>query len=837
MTLVNASRGGLLAALLLAGPLATFAPSFGSDGALAPFWRTPVAAPAAADRSPSPAARLGGSAWSQLTYSPITSRTRCVGLANGGFSLNVGSDECGYWRTDSPIASGFDWSPRGDELGGGVTHIMERYVIIGQTVDRTTVVRQRGAQAPTLHYSDDGGSTWSASTFTTPFEPAQIKRMLIEPNFGNVAYLLAYGYDDNRSEQGWLLARTFTGGASWEEVRFDATASDMDLWSTGTIPGNQMLAVDDGSDVVIEATSDGFDNVSSFYTFSGQGGAGTGVWIAANDVNLNKVWVLAGEALTSYDGNDETYLTDIAEPAPGGICASLSTIDFLMWADGQQVFYSSDGGVSSTALPNSNWSFDAQHVNTVPTNIQCMSAFIFPGAGPGGSVQDRTAARGFIPIERFFISTGAGTYVYAAGDANAMRMTDETMQNLQVWDMATVIGPDRYEFEVGMRDHGEQSFRRNSLPLFPDGAIGSFPNDVGVVATNGQPAGVDPYRFSLFRSGIAIVTGQGEFVGIGLPLGIGSGAFQALVADPSVARRWYYCDTDVKRIDFDPTTNVFTTTSVGPPVSFSAKFGYAVAPSNTLIRYASTLGLGFGAAMARSADGGANWTAHTFSGPVPADDGTGSNARVPILVDPTDPNRVFAAGSGIGVRTTDGTTWTDFFLDLPVGTQVYDLEFQAGDLSRVWAATDRGVFRWNGTTWEDMTPPGSGVPDVPFRTVVADAQQGVMRVGSYGRGIFEYALGGNVSVPGADMNALALAPTQNPMRGRGRLSFSLPVAGRVTLELIDVNGRRVATLDEGQRAAGPHTVAVDARTFGVGVYFARLVSEQGTRTAKLVIAH
>jgi hypothetical protein len=76
---------------------------------------------------------------------------------------------------------------------------------------------------------------------------------------------------------------------------------------------------------------------------------------------------------------------------------------------------------------------------------------------------------------------------------------------------------------------------------------------------------------------------------------------------------------------------------------------------------------------------------------------------------------------------------------------------------------------------------------------------------------------------------LTLRSWPNPARGRIAIRYALPAAARVALEVYDVAGRRVASLESGPRAAGEHQAAWDAGAVarGAGIYFLRL--EAGTR--------
>jgi hypothetical protein len=86
---------------------------------------------------------------------------------------------------------------------------------------------------------------------------------------------------------------------------------------------------------------------------------------------------------------------------------------------------------------------------------------------------------------------------------------------------------------------------------------------------------------------------------------------------------------------------------------------------------------------------------------------------------------------------------------------------------------------------------------------------------------------------------LALArPTPNPTFGIATLGFSLPLAGRARVEVIDAAGRRVAGT-AGEFAAGRHLwrwdgTLVDGSRAHAGLYFVRLTTPFGDRTERLV---
>ena len=93
----------------------------------------------------------------------------------------------------------------------------------------------------------------------------------------------------------------------------------------------------------------------------------------------------------------------------------------------------------------------------------------------------------------------------------------------------------------------------------------------------------------------------------------------------------------------------------------------------------------------------------------------------------------------------------------------------------------------------------------------------------------------------AHSRSLPRARTRSRSRRRSRSSSRRP--GRVSLELFDVNGRRIRTLLQGDRvAAGSHRARWDGcdasgRSVSPGIYFAKLVAPDGERSRKITVLH
>ncbi len=80
----------------------------------------------------------------------------------------------------------------------------------------------------------------------------------------------------------------------------------------------------------------------------------------------------------------------------------------------------------------------------------------------------------------------------------------------------------------------------------------------------------------------------------------------------------------------------------------------------------------------------------------------------------------------------------------------------------------------------------------------------------------------------------------NPFNPRTTISYSMPEAGAVSLQVFNLRGELVKTLVDEVVAAGDHEAVWNGRDNGgagvaSGVYFARLASNQGVLTRKMVL--
>jgi len=83
--------------------------------------------------------------------------------------------------------------------------------------------------------------------------------------------------------------------------------------------------------------------------------------------------------------------------------------------------------------------------------------------------------------------------------------------------------------------------------------------------------------------------------------------------------------------------------------------------------------------------------------------------------------------------------------------------------------------------------------------------------------------------------ALAIAGANPSRDGRLMLSVALPSAAPARLDVVDVNGRRVASREIGSLGPGRHTVDLSASQLPSGIYVAHLSQGSEKRTIRMVV--
>jgi Secretion system C-terminal sorting domain len=292
-----------------------------------------------------------------------------------------------------------------------------------------------------------------------------------------------------------------------------------------------------------------------------------------------------------------------------------------------------------------------------------------------------------------------------------------------------------------------------------------------------------------------------------------------------------------------------------------------------------------------SQDSGVSWV---FNGRLP-----GGSSQTPwsILAHPTIAGTAYAGtpGYGVFVTTDHGGLWQPFtdnatlvvpwspadpWTSVGGGNYVFDLEMNPANDNQMYAATAKGVWRFNDVTsvagtWTRMAAPDSSItlenlttinlhPEV--RSLAFNNAGTTLYMASWGFGVLTTTDFTGTPTPtqiglrGSQVSVVAVSPSgtlfagdatgihqigaasatdvnlgadvpesfalsqnyPNPFNPTTSISFDLPAQTNVTLNVFDVLGRRVAQLANGVFGAGAHAVTMDASGLQSGLYIYRL---------------
>ncbi len=146
-----------------------------------------------------------------------------------------------------------------------------------------------------------------------------------------------------------------------------------------------------------------------------------------------------------------------------------------------------------------------------------------------------------------------------------------------------------------------------------------------------------------------------------------------------------------------------------------------------------------------------------------------------------------------------------------------------------------GSFEWT------VTGPGLGGASTANRRARVAVFDQTGHIGSdQSDATFWLLNAGTLDVPAPAEAQFALGPiTPNPVTGSGHFDFSVARASHVRLSVIDLQGREVAVIAEGNQAAGTHRAQWDGRdargALAAGVYFVRYETPVKTMTSRFAV--
>ncbi|MBI5726227.1 MAG: T9SS type A sorting domain-containing protein [Ignavibacteriales bacterium] len=231
----------------------------------------------------------------------------------------------------------------------------------------------------------------------------------------------------------------------------------------------------------------------------------------------------------------------------------------------------------------------------------------------------------------------------------------------------------------------------------------------------------------------------------------------------------------------------------------------------------------------RSTDAGQNWTRIGLN--------SSASAIRGVFID--NAGNIFALLGGSLFKTTDnGVHWAekknglDFFSKYPIVSNEYNYIYIGSYGGGVLYSSDAGE------TWEHLD--NSGLNQFVLSLATVGSGAGYLYVGT-GMGIYRTARS-IPPLPGSTDDNSSRTPTfdlaqnyPNPFNPVTTIKYTLPISGKVLLQVFTVNGQEVATLVNEEKPSGQHQVGFYAGNLPSGIYFYRIISGMNLKTKKLIV--
>lgn len=209
------------------------------------------------------------------------------------------------------------------------------------------------------------------------------------------------------------------------------------------------------------------------------------------------------------------------------------------------------------------------------------------------------------------------------------------------------------------------------------------------------------------------------------------------------------------------------------------------------------------------------------------------------LIESVNPDN---AGNNVAyIGAEDGIYRTDNFLGSPAAGNKVNINW-----TKIEGIPNVPVFQ---LTQQTMRLPRyefyNFVGQNSFYTTFARTElPGAIYAATYGKGLFAFlgeAIDPDTTVVGIRDNIIITKPESNlkvypnPASSTTTLDYTLTDASNVTLQVYDMNGRLLSSLDKGRQSSGQHSLQMNVQNMKSGVYMIRIITNNSTNTAKLIV--
>jgi len=638
---------------------------------------------------------VDGGNWSPLGPSSYTTtESWSPGLGRVNFvvedpnlasTLYIGTPGGGAWKSTN---SGTSWTPLSDNLSSiGISAIAVAKTN-SQIIYMATGDADGGdTQSIRVVKSTDGGSTWEIVGSTTDV-PGQLADILVDPTNADVVYVASKTAG---------IYKTTNGGTNWTEIKsgdyrdiefkpensqviYAAGSSDIQVSTNGGTNWTMSTGIPSGMSRIALAVTPADDSYVYALVANGSGGY-QGVY---RSTNSGSAFVARNTTTDCFEGDQSWY--DMAI----GVSA---TNKELIFTGVLNVWKSTDGG-SSLSVVNS-WS----------------------------DPNDQAYTHADIHFVRYY-----GGNLYCGSDGGIYKSTNDgtaftdLSNGLQIGQFYRICGVENNVNTItgGLQDNGNY-YRSGSTWRVWLGADGM---ENAINPANPLEA------YGMIQNGGLYKTSDGGLTSedIGNP-GIDGEWVTPMVYDAGSGRILAGYD---KIYQYNGSWSALSTFDFGGNLNC-----LEVAPSNSQIIYSSA-----GAGIFKTINGGAAMTELTSN---LAAINVNDDVITSIEIHKTDPNKIWVSIGGMssGVKvaksTNGGTTWTNVTGTLPnLPCNIVKLDATSSETDAIYVGLDVGVY-CKDATHSDFIPFMTNLPMVKVMDIEINETNNKVRVGTYGRGVWESA--------------------------------------------------------------------------------------------------
>ena len=776
-----------------------------------------------------------GPVWTEAGPFNIGGRATALAVAPGGSTIYLGSAAGGVFKSTN---SGVNWSPVFDwvpSIGAvALDPANANVVYVGTGEGNAAIDNYDGAG---LFRSTDGGQGWS---YLGLQETRRIGRVAVDPANSYRVFVAAMGSQFSTGPERGLY-RSENGGQSWSKVLF---VND----STGVC---DVVFNPAHSETVYCASWERIRRGTYRRTY----GPGCGIWISTDH---GTSWTRLSNGLPAPSDAVGRIALAIAPSRPSTIYAQIVG-GLVQGHNGLGFFRSLDGGATWTQRTAFNfsgifggfgWYFGDMRVT--PTNadeVYCLGQNL-AHSSDGGTNFNTVTGTAHVDFHAIWIDPANSSHIFVGCDGGFYSTLNFGSTWTKSLDLPTTqfyagaIDPSNpFKLLGGAQDNGTNSTTGAPAGWTPVniGGDGFYclvdPTNPNVIFGEYQnmSGGAGPLRSTNGGAGFSAPTGfsPSDRYNWNAPFVMAPSNHNMLLA----GSQRVYMSIDNGQ-NYVPVSNDLTTNNQVGNLAYSTITTLDIAASNPSYLYAGT----DDGRVWRSKNTGTTWQNVTAGLPL--------RWVTRVSADPTNPEVVYVTLSGYNqdefgahvFRSTNaGDTWSAIEGNLP-NAPANDILVDPADTSRLYLATDVGVFttRDLGTSWY---PLGIGMSLVPVVDLTLHQGSRTLVAATHGRSQWKFDLG---QIPVAVEESPAPArlslrgPTPNPSGGEVLFTVEVSSPGRISANLYDALGRRVATVADRRAASGRERLVWNGRDDGgqpvrAGVYYLRVAVEGGTAVTRRVI--